>query len=241
MTPVRLNIRIFAWCCLLAVQLLPAVAAEVQLTAFNANYKIYYGNLKVANAQIKLSRSGNTWQWRLTTDPTGLLALLTRKEPYSETFFSRLDGSFKIQNLTIASDGEKDKQLETARFDWNGKRVDMLRKGKQKTQALSGDVYDHLTIHLLSAKMQEQGLKHASVDFYYKGRLVKAELRQVENAMLEINKKEVEVIVVEQTIAGSSTKSTYYYQPDSLYLPMKIKTVKPGKTSTTMLFQSLTR
>jgi hypothetical protein len=234
-------LRTITLCSLLILQLLPVVSAESRLTAFQANYKFYYGKLKVANAQIKLSRSGATWHWRLTTNPTGLLSLLTRKEPYSETFFSRVDGSHKIQSITIADDGEGDKQLETARFDWNSKQVKMLRKGKHNMQPLSGDVYDFLTIHLLSAKMQEQGLKHASADFFYKGRLVKTALKRVENTRLEINKAEIDVTVFEHSIEGSSTRTTYYYKPDAHYLPMKIKTVKPGKTSTTMLFQSISQ
>jgi len=228
-------------CCLFAAQLLPVVSAEVQLTAFQASYKFYYGKLKVARGQIKLSQSGDLWHWSLTTHPTGLLSLITRKEPYSETFFTRLQGKIKIQNLTIADEGEGDKQLETAQFDWHRKQVDTLRKGKRNVLPLSEEVYDYLTVHLLSAKMQEQGLDHSRVDFVYKGRLVKAELRRLEDARLEINKEEFDVIVMEQTVEGSSTKSTYYYKADTPYLPMKIKTVKPGKTSTTLIFQSLTR
>jgi hypothetical protein len=221
------------------VQLFPVVSAESQLAAFEANYKFYYGKSKVANAQIKLSQSGDTWHWRLTTDPTGLLSLITSKEPYSETVFSRVEGGHKIQNITIADKGEGDEELETANFDWSSNQVDMLRKGTQNIQPLTEDVYDYLTIHLLSAKMQEEGLKHSSVDFYYKGRLVKTELKQIENARLKINKEEIDVRVMEQTVEDSSTVSTYYYSPESPYFPMKIETKKPGKTGTSMLFQSV--
>lgn len=241
MNPTRRLFRNITLCCLLTAQLWSVVSAEVQLTAFQANYKFYYGKLKVGRGQINLSQSGDTWHWLLTTRPTGLLSLVIRKEPYSETFFTRQDGKIKIQNLTIADKGEGDKQLETALFDWKSKQVNTLRKGQRNMQPLSGEVYDYLTIHLLSAKMQEQGLQHASVDFIYKGRLVKAALKRVENTRLEINKAEIDVTVFEHSIEGSSTRTTYYYNPDAHYLPMKIKTVKPGKTSTTMLFQSLSQ
>jgi hypothetical protein len=235
----RLLIRTIALCCLLILQPLSVAFAENQLAAFEANYIFYYGKSKVANAKIKLTQSADIWNWRLTTDPTGLLSLLTSKEPYSETTFSRTDGSHEIQNIVIADDGEGDKQLETAKFDWSSKQVDMLRKDVPNNQSLTGEVYDYLTIHLLSAKLQEQGLQQFSVDFYYKGRLVKAELKQLENTRLKINKEEVDVVVMEQTVEGSGTKSTYYYNPETPYLPMKIETAKSGKTGTTLLFQSV--
>lgn len=236
--PARSLIRNTVIGCLLALQLVPVVSAEFPLIAFQANYELYYGKSKVANAQIKLSRSGDIWHWRLTTDPTGLLSLLTSKEPTSETIFSRVDGSHKIQSIRIAKGGDKDKQPETAQFDWNSRQVDMMRKGVQNIEPLAGDVYDYLSIHLLSAKMLDQDLQQAQVDFYYKGRLVKAELKQLGKARLELKDKVIDVMILEQSVEGSKTKSTYYYDPGTPYIPMKIETAKPGKTTTTMLFRS---
>ena len=81
MHPIRFLIRTIILCCFYSAQLLPVASAEVQLTAFQANYKFYYGKLKVANAQIKVSQTGDSWHWRLTTDPIGLLSLLTSRKP----------------------------------------------------------------------------------------------------------------------------------------------------------------
>jgi hypothetical protein len=235
---VRRLIRSITIGCLFALQLVPVVSAEVPLAAFQANYELFYGKSKVANAQINLSQSGDTWHWRLTTKPTGLLSLITNKEPLSETIFIRVGGSHQIQDIKIAKNGEKDKQMETARFDWNSKRVDMMRKGVQNIEPLSEDVYDYLSIHLLAANMMEQNIPQARVDFYYKGRLVKAELKQLGKARLELNEKEIDVMIFEQSVEGSRTKSKYYYDPDAPYIPMKIETTKPGKTTTTMFFRS---
>lgn len=259
MYPTRLLFQTITLCCLLSSLVLPVASAEIRLSAFEANYKFYYGPIKVANAKILLSRSDSIWSWRLSTDPVGVASLLTGgKQPYSETTFTRIDGRHKLQSITIADKGKNDKQLETANFDWNHKQVTTLRKDVANSQPLSADVYDHLTIHLLAAKMQEQGLQHSSVDFYYKGKLVKTKLSQVGKTRLKIDSKgrlvnkefkqagkrsleidteEIDVVIFEQTIEGSSTKSTYYYKPDTPYLPMKIETEKPGKTGTTMLYQ----
>ena len=114
----------------------------------------------------------------------------------------------------------------------------MTRKGVQNIAPLPEEVYDYLSIHLLSAKMMEQNLAQARVDFYYKGRLVKTELKQIGMAKIELNDKEIDVMVFEQSVQDSSTKSKYYYDPRTPYIPMKIETGKPDKKTATMYFRS---
>jgi len=101
---------------------------------------------------------------------------------------------------------------------------------------LTGEVYDNLSIHLFSAKMLDENLQQASVDFYYKGRVVKSELKQFEKTNITVNENEVEVMVIGQSVDGSSTKYRYYYDPDTAYVPKKIVTGKPDKKSTTWLY-----
>ncbi len=225
-----------AMACLLVLQLLPVVSAEVPLAAFEANYILYYGKTKAAIAQLSLTRTGDNWRWYLHTKPKGLLSLLTNKEPYSETIFTKIDGNLRLQEITLADDGEKDKQLETAKFDWNGRQVEMLRKDVASTAALSEDVYDYLSVHLLSAKMQEENLQKARVDFYYKGRLIKLELKRLDDTTVTINEKEVDVMVFEQSLQDSKTRSIYYYDPGNPFIPLKIETLHPEKKSKTFVF-----
>ena len=221
---------------LLILQLLLVVSAEVPLTAFEANYDFFYGKSRVATAQLSLTQTGDNWRWYLLTKPKGLLSIFTSKEPYSETLFSRIDGDHRLQQVTMADEGEKDKQLETAKFDWNGRQVDMLRKGVASTAVLSGDVYDYLSVHLLSAKMLNENLQQASVDFYYKGELKKLELKQLDNSSVTIGEKEVNAVVFEQSLQDSSTRSIYYYDPSTPFIPMKIETLHPERKTKTMVF-----
>ena len=221
---------------LLVIQLLPVVFAEVPLVAFEANYELFYGKLKAANAQLSLSQSGNNWRWLLTTQPKGLASLLTSKNPYSETIFARVDGNHRIQELIIADDAEKAKEVETAKFDWNSAQVETMRKEVTNNLPLTGDVYDNLSIHLFSAKMLDENLPQASVKYYYKGRVVKSELKQLDKTSITLNEKDLEVMVVEQSVQDSSTKYTYYYDPSIPFIPMKIVTGKPDKKATTWLY-----
>ncbi len=221
---------------LLVIQLLPAVYAEVPLTAFEANYELFYGKTRAADAQLSLSQAEDSWRWLLTTQPRGLATLLTSKNPYLETVFSRIDGNHRVQQITIADDVEKAKEVETAKFDWNSQQVEMLRKDVTNNQPLNGDVYDNLSIHLFSAKMLDENLPQASVEFYYKGRVVKSELKQLDKTSITLNEKDVEVMVVEQSVQDSSTRYTYYYDPGTPLIPMKIVSGKPDKTATTWFY-----
>ncbi len=221
---------------LLVIQLLPAVYAEVPLTAFEANYELFYGKTRAADAQLSLSQAEDSWRWLLTTQPRGLATLLTSKNPYLETVFSRIDGNHRVQQITIADDVEKAKEVETAKFDWNSQQVEMLRKDVTNNQPLNGDVYDNLSIHLFSAIMLDENLPQASVEFYYKGRVVKSELKQLDKTSITLNEKDVEVMVVEQSVQDSSTRYTYYYDPGTPLIPMKIVSGKPDKTATTWFY-----
>lgn len=221
---------------LLVMQLPPVVSAEVPLAAFEANYELFYGKTKAANAQLTLSQTGANWRWFLLTKPKGLLTLLAPGKPFSETIFARVDGNHRIQQITVADKGEKDKQLETAKFDWNNQQVKTLRKDVSNSLPLAGDVYDNLSIHLFSAKMLDENQQQASVDFYYKGRVVKSDLKQGGKTSITINENKVDVMVVEQSVEGSRTKYKYYYDPATPYIPMKIVSGKPDKKPTTMLY-----
>ena len=145
-------------------------------------------------------------------------------------------GGLQLQQITVADDGEKDKQLETAKFDWDGRQVEMLRKDVASTAALSEEVYDYLSIHLLSAKMQDENLQQTSVDFYYKGGVRKLELKRLDNATITINEKEVDVVVFEQSVQDSKTRSIYYYDPGTPFIPMKIETLHPERKTNTMVY-----
>jgi hypothetical protein len=45
--------------------------------------------------------------------------------------------------------------------------------------------------------MFDENLPQASVEFYYKGRVVKSELKQLDKTSITLNEKDVEVMVIE--------------------------------------------
>jgi hypothetical protein len=213
----------------------PAAAAQVPLRAFSASYDLHKSGMHFGIAELSLAPFENHWRWRLTTEARGIYASLYNKKPYTETVFSFAKGVLQLRSIVLSdANDEQTKDYESASFDWTNGKVDALRKGRQIRLALSAEVYDYQSIHLLAASMQMQQLQQATVSFYRKGKLIDSKLVYQGEASVEIQGKQVAARVFEQTIDGSKTKTTYYYDADNPLLPLLVETRK-GDASPTIL------
>ncbi len=226
--------------CLIAFWLIasaPALAEVFTITPYQASYKLYRSGLQVAESSLSLKQSGRFWRWRLSSRPTGVFKLISKKEPYSETTFSLLDNQYRINSILLA-DERDDKRYEIARFNWNSRQLDILRKGERSIENLPDQVYDFQTIPLLIAQMTKDGAQQMAFSFYLKGQVVDAKLERVGKSKLKIRDLNIEVSVFRQSISGQKTTSKYYYGPDSRLLPLKIENINSkGKTSIMILDQ----
>ena len=207
----------------------PGFALEIPLQPFNASYNLYKGGMNIAITELKLERSGEHWRWSSLTKARGVYSWFSRKQPYTETSFSRLENEFRLQEILIADKGNKT-SLESARFDWVKGEIEVMRKGKRRQLQLGDGVYDYQSIHLLAAAMNQQQLKTATIDFYRKGKLVKSRFVYRGQQSVEVNGKSVEAKVYEQVIAKSKSKIKYYYDADNPLLPLRIERLESGES-----------
>jgi len=224
----RLNSRFFsiASSLLLAYCLsLPAFAEEVPLRAFTASYSLHKGNMHIGAVELSLEPFEQLWRWRLSTRARGIYAMLIHKKPYSETTFSHDKDDVRLQQIVI-SDEKDDEEYESANFDWEARRMKVLRKGKRGKVALVAEVYDYLSIHLLAAAMQQHQRDEETVDFYRKGKLVKSTLVYLGDEMVNIWGKQFEARVYQQTTEGSRTVIRYFYDANHPLLPLLIENRK---------------
>ncbi len=228
MNRLRLKSRFFsiASSLLLAYCLsLPAFAGEVPLRAFTASYSLHKGSLHIGAVELSLKPFEELWRWRLSTRARGIYAMLIHKKPYSETTFTRDQGYIRLQQIVI-SDEKDDEEYESASFDWEARRMKVLRKGKRNKIALTAGVYDYLSIHLLAAAMQRHQRDEETVDFYRKGKLAKSTLVYLGDEMVNIWGKQIEARVFKHTIEGSRTVSRYFYEANQPLLPVLIENRK---------------
>lgn len=207
----------------------PCAAAEVPLRPYTASYSLYKGGMHIAITELKLERAGEHWRWSSLTSARGVYAWFTRKQPYTETSFSQVDDKTRLREI-LNSDSGKKKAYESARFDWDLGKIDVLRKGKRWQVQLVEPVYDYQSIHLLAAVMGRQQLTKATVDFYRKGKLVKSRFVYSGKDRVDVNGSSIDANVYEQMIVRSNSKIKYYYDADNPLLPLRIEKLESGES-----------
>ena len=215
-------------------------ASELQLRSFSASYDLYKSGLHFATAELSLAPLQQQWRWRLTTEARGAYALLYDKKPYTETIFSFDEGRLRLQSVVLADANDEDSEdYESARFDWERGTLETLRKGKQAVRNLAAEVYDYQSIHLLAAGMHARQLRRASVSFYRKAKLAESTLVYKGEKVLDQDGRDIRARVYQQSIAGSSTKTTYYYDIDPPWLPLRVETRKRDDSATILRLRSV--
>lgn len=227
----RLN-SLFAFSLKLALLLLvalPAQADELRLRPFHASYDLYEGGMHIAVSELKLERNGDHWRFRSVTRARGIFSLFTSKQPFAETTFTIDGNQVRLQEIVIG-DASKSKNREAARFDWESRTAEVMRKGKRRQLKLGEDVYDYQSIHLLAASMGQQQLEHSTVDFYRKGKLRKARFVYSGEQSVNFDGEGIGALVYEQVISKSKSKMKYYYDAENPLLPLRIEKLESGES-----------
>ena len=233
------NIRfVFSLTLALLLLALPAEAADLRLRPFKAQYDLFESGMHIAVSELRLERSGDSWRFRTSSKARGIFAWFTRKKPFSETTFTVEDSQVRLQQIVIG-DASKDRNKEAARFDWDKRRLEVMRKGKRRELDLNGGVYDYQSIHLLAASMGNKQLEHSTVDFYRKGKLQKARFVYSGEQNVNVNGKGIGARVYEQVTTRSKSKIKYYYDADNPLLPLRIEKIESGESPTVMVLRKV--
>ena len=215
-----------------------AMAAEVPLRAFTASYDLTKSGIKLGTAELSLEPLEQIWRWRLITRPSGLVAMVTSKKPYSETTFIREQDQIRLQQIVLKDENDS-KNLESASFDWNSRQMKVLRKGKRSSVKLTTEVYDYQSIHLLARAMQLQQLNEVTFTFYRKGKLVKSRLVYHGKGSIKVGNRNTAANIFVQTITGSKTTVKYSYDLQNPLLPLLVESRKGDDAPSTMTLRKV--
>jgi len=213
-----------------------SLAAEPSIESFSAVYTLYKGGLKVGESELTVERFDSGMRWQLNSHASGMYALLTNKKPYSESVLQRSGKIFQLASIEV-SNNRQDQPIETARFDWHKKNLNVHRKGKSKELKLASSVFDYLSIHWLSAQMTINNSTKTDFDFYRKGKLVRSTLKLLGEPEINIKEDKRTARLYEQSFKKSKPRYRSYYDLKNPMLPIKIERKIPGKNSTIMLFE----
>ena len=206
-----------------------AAASGPPLRGFSASYDLHKGSRHIATTELRLQRDGEQWRWSSLTRARGVYQWFVRKQPLVQTRFGRHANGFRLHEILVG-DARKNKNKESALFDWDKGEMQVIRKGKRKQARLTGSVYDYLSIHLLAAEMGIAGNDEASVDFYRKGKLVKSRLAYGGRETIDLDGRTMQALVYQQDIAESRSRVRYFYDPANPLLPLRIETLEPGES-----------
>ncbi len=221
---------------LLGCGVVASAVAEVPLRAFSATYKLYQGGMHIANSELRLEPSGGDWRWRMTTRARGVFAWLVKKQPYAETRFERSEDGFRLREIVIV-DEKRPARQESARFDWQRGRVEVLRRGKQHELPLEAGVYDYQSIHLLAASMSRQRQQEATIDFYHKGRLRRSRIVYAGTGTVDVDGETRTAEIFEQIVLRSNSRIKYFYDAERPLLPLRIERLEAGESPSIMTLQ----
>ncbi len=225
------------WFTRLSLLLLPlassGLAAELSLRPFSASYDLYRGGMHIAKTRLKLEHGSDHWRWSSLTRARSIYSLFTSKQPYTETSFTSRGGVVRLHEIVVGDAAKKDFN-ESARFDWEMGKIDVLRKGKRRQLQLDGAVYDYQSIHLLAMTMGRKQLDNSTINFYYKGRLIKSHFVYSGQQQVKIEGKDLKANVYEQTIPKSDTSLKYYYGVANPLLPLRIEKLETGESPATL-------
>ncbi len=222
----------------LLLSMFSAMAADDTLKAFQASYDLFKNEKLVGEAILQVEKSDNRLRWHMTTKPGGLYALITNKQPYSESILIRTKGDYRLSSVKNST-SMRDSPQEVANFDWQQSLLTATRKNKQVKRRLSRDVYDYLSIHWLAAQMSLADADQYELIFYRAGKLIKSTLTRTGTESLTIGNNTVPATVFEQNLEGSSRRFTYHYGQENLWLPLRIERNRKGRKATVMLLKSL--
>ena len=113
-------------------------------------------------------------------------------------------GGFRIQHILVTN-GQNNGKDESAQFDWESGKIDVVRKGKSKQLELPMEIYDYQSIHMLAASMVRQNLASKTVSFYRKGRLRESQMAAGGDASVDVNGTSMPALIFEQSITDSSS------------------------------------
>ncbi len=207
--------------------------AQVPLRAFTASYDLTRGSMHLGTTELTLKPLGKKWQFRLSTRARGIYAVFINNKPVSETSFSNDQDQLLLDQIIISDEKDED-EYESASFDWKKGQMKVLRKGKHSDVALTDSVFDYQSIHLVTAAMQIQQLKHAEVAFYRKGELTQSSVSYRGESSVTINGNKTNAQVFEHNVTGSSTRLKYYYDAQNPLLPLLIERRKSDDTPITL-------
>jgi len=207
------------------------------LQPFDHEYRIYRGESAIAKARMKLYPQQDHWVLELKSQPLGLLKLLTRKRPYTETWLKETPRGPRIM-LTRSGDYADRPAERSTWFDDQRHRLYYAKGEHTRQRDYDAPLYDLLSIHLLYPELRNNPGRALDIAFYKSGDIHRSRLSLEPGITLRSGDRNLTLDRVIQTLEGSDKRMIYYYRPGEI-APVKIEQYKGKKKKSIMWRQDV--
>lgn len=229
---------------LLILALASAVATSAadtdELEPYRARYEGIWHGLTVAESDLTLEHTGDTWTYSSSSSPRGIGRLASGVFPPRQVSVVRVTASGVEPQSFRSEGGERDKSTDLA-YDWGTARVTGRVDGVRVNQRLTPGVQDDGSVQLALMVELLAGRTPRSFRLIDRSGTREYQFARESEATLETPMGAIATVVYRAQKAGSPRITRFWCAPERGYVPLKVEQTRGEEVQWTMEIRSLTR
>jgi len=220
-----------AFLSLLVLTQTQAVAAVP--SAFQADYTVAKGSMKLGNLHTSLKITNNNYSYQKYTKSSGLAALLTGIKITENT-----TGQISGQNLRPTSylfNQSKRSKSKIDKIQFAGNNAKGNYKGKSYSETISGQTQDRASLELVLARDIALNKAKLSYSVVERGRKKQYTFRKLGNEKIKTPAGAFNTVKVKVLRKGGNRETIFWLAKETDYMPVKIHHREKKDTITTVL------
>ncbi len=202
-------------------------------SAFQADYTVKKGRLKLGNLHAELSYSGNKYSYHKSTKATGLAALLTGIKIIENT-----DGTYSANQLYPQNYLFKQSRRSKSRIDktiFRGNRVTGAYKGKPYNFNIKKGTQDRASLEIMLAQDLSNNKKNLTYQIVGRGELLTYRFQRLGQERIQTPAGIFNTIKVKVIRSGNKRETTFWMAKELGYLPVKVVHREKGDELTSVI------
>lgn len=212
-----------------------ATAAPVAAlpAAFQANYSVAKGSLKLGNLHASLKYSGNNYSYNKHTKSTGLAALLTGIKITETT-----NGQYSGHNITPANylyNQSKRSKSKIDKVNFSGNNAQGSYKNKPFSTTINGGTQDRASLELALARDIGLNKSNLSYPVVERGKKIQYSFQKLGNEKLQTPAGSFNTIKVKVIRTSNKRETVFWLAKETSYMPVKIRHREKNDVITTII------
>lgn len=218
-----------------------AGAAPTPPPAFEAEYAVERGSLRLGRMVMRLTREADRLRFVTETRATGIAALILGKSMIREesVLASGEQGLEAVAYAYESTVRRKQRELEGRFLDGAGGVVELREADRRYRLAVPAGTVDRLGLHLVLGKLLAEGRERGTVQIVDLDRPKTLEYAVIGRETVETGLGSRQALRVRRIEAGRNRVTESWYAPALHYLPVRIEQRKDDEPANRLVLESL--